>query len=89
MKSPWIGLFTILSANYRRNNYRLNLHSDPCLILIYYTFYIGNIKPHVNTNYTVFPEQQLAKPEPVSEERYELEKIIEYYKEPKSSIPQY
>ena len=44
MEPLWIGPFTILSANYNRNNYSLDLSSDLSLNLIYHTFHISNVK---------------------------------------------
>ena len=50
MKPLWIGLFTILSANYNCNNYSLDLSSDPSLNLICNTFHVSKIKPYVNNS---------------------------------------
>ena len=88
MKPLWIGLFTILSANYNRNNCSLDLSSDPCLNLIYNTFHISKIKPYVNNNSTLVAQCQLEKPGPVSQDRYEVEKVIEYRKAPRTGVLQ-
>ena len=66
MKPLWIGPFAILSANYNRNNYSLDLSSEPRPKLIYNTFHISQIKPYLNNNSIVFPQRQLKKPGPVS-----------------------
>ena len=55
MKPLWIGPFTILSAHYNCNNYSLDLFSDLSLNLIYNTFHVSKIKPHVNNNSILFP----------------------------------
>ena len=89
MKPLWIGPFTILSANYNYNNYSLDLSSDSSLNLIYNTFHISKVKPYINNNSTLFLQHQLEQPEPVSQDRYEVEKVIEYCKAPQTSIPQY
>ena len=41
------------------------------------------------TNSTLFSRSQLAKPGPVSEDNYEVEKVIAYCEEPRSAIVQY
>ena len=89
MKRIWMGPFTILLANYKRNNYSLDLSSDPSLNLIYHTFHVSKVKPYVNNNSILFPQRQLEKPGPVSEDRYEVEKVMEYHKAPRTGIPQY
>ena len=73
MKPLWIRPFTIQSANYNGNNYSLDLYTDPSLNLTYNTLYISKIKAYVNDNYTLFPQCELAKPAPVSKDRYEFE----------------
>ena len=89
LKPLWIGLFTFLSANYNRNNYSLELFSDPSLNLIYNTFHISKVKPYVNKNSTLFLQYQLEKPGPVLQDRYEIERVIEYRKALHTSVPQY
>ena len=79
----------MLSANYNRNNYSLDILSGPNLNLIYNTFYISNVKPYVNNNSTLFLQRQLEKPGPVSQYRYEVKKVIEYRKAPRTCVPQY
>ena len=70
MKPLTIGPFTILSANYDRNNYSLDLSSDPSLNLIYNTFHVSKIKAYVNNHCILFLQRQLGKPGPVSQDRY-------------------
>ena len=89
MKPLWIGPFTILLANYNRNNYSLDLLSDPSLNLIYNTFHISKVKPCVNDNLILFSQGQLEKPGAVAEDRYEVEKVIEYRKAAWTSVLQY
>ena len=43
----------------------------------------------MNNNSTLFPHRQLEKPGPVSLDRYEVEKVIEYCKAPQTGVPQY
>ena len=89
MKPLCIGPITILSANYNCNNYSLYLLSDPSLYLIYITFHVSKVKAYVNNNSTMFPQCQLEKPGPVSQDIYEVEKVIEYRKAPQTAVPQY
>jgi hypothetical protein len=89
MKPLWIGPFTILSANYNRNNYSLDLSTDPSLNLIYNTFHVSKLKAYVNNDSTLFPQRQLEKPGPVTENRYEVEKVLEYRRAPRTGVPQY
>ena len=87
MKHFWIGPFTILLANYKCNNNSLDLSSDLSLNLIYNTFHSSNLKSYVNNNPTLFPQRQLEKPGPVSQDRYKVEKVIEYCKAPRTGAP--
>ena len=89
MKPLWIGLLTILSANYNCNNNSLDLSSDPSMNVIYNTFHVRKVKPYVHDNYTIFPQCDLEKLGPVSQDRYEVKKIIEYRTAPQTGIPQY
>ena len=88
MKSLWIGPFTILSANYNRNNYSLDLSSDLSPNLTYNVFHVSKIKAYTNNNSIIFPEFQLEKPGAVTQERYEVKRVIEYRKAPTTEIPQ-
>ena len=89
MKPLWIRPFTILSANYNRTNYSLDLSSEPSLNLIYNTFHISKVESYMNHNSTLFPHRQLEKPGPVSRYRHEVERVIEYRKAPRTGVPQY
>ena len=89
MKPLWIGLFIILSANDHCKNYSLDLYSDQSPNLIYNTFHVSNIKPHINNNPTLLPQDQFAKPGPVLQDKYEVKKIIEYRTAPKTDKLQY
>ena len=89
MKPLLIGQFIILSANYNRKNYSLDLSLDLSLSLIYNTFHVSKFKPYVNNHSTLFPQCQLEKPGPVSWDRYEVEKVIEYYNTLQTGVPQY
>ena len=43
----------------------------------------------MNNNFNLFPQRQLKKPGPVSQNRYEVEKVIEYRKAPRTGVSQY
>ena len=43
----------------------------------------------MNINSTLFPQRQLEKLGPVSQDSYEVEKVIEYRKAPRTSVPRY
>ena len=43
----------------------------------------------MNNNFKLFPQRQLEKPGPVSQDRYEVEKVIEYCKASGTGVPQY
>ena len=89
MKPLPIELFTIRSANYYSNNYSLYLSSEPSLNFIHNTFHVSKVKPYLKNNSTVFPQCQLGKPGPVSQDRYEVEKVIKYRKALQTGAPQY
>ena len=89
MKPLWIGPFTLLSANYNCNNYSLDPSSNPSLNLMYNTFQVSKVKPYMINNYILFPQRQLEKPVPVSQDRCKVEKVTEYRKETKTGVQQY
>ena len=89
MKPLWIRPFTILSANNNRNNYSLYLSTDPSLNLIYKNFQISKVKPYIKNNDILFPQYQLVKPRDIFQDRYEVKKVMEYCKAPRTGIPQY
>ena len=89
MKPIWIGLLTITTANYINNHYSLNLSTDPSQNVICNGFHICIIKAYMNNNSTLFPQCELAKTGPVTQDRYEVQKVLEYRKTLRTSIPQY
>ena len=89
MKPLWMGPFTILSTNYNRHNYSFELSSDPSPNLIYNTFDISKVKPYMYNNSNLFPQRQWEKPGTVLQDRYEVEKVIEYCEAPQTRVPQY
>ena len=89
MKPLWIGLFTIPSANYNYNNYSLDLSTNLSVNLTCHNFHSSKIKSYINHNPTLFRQQQLVKPGRIAQGRYEVEKVIAYYKAPRTSTSQY
>ena len=89
IKSLRIGPFTILSAHSNRHNCSLDLTTDPSLNLMYNTFHVCKILPYIIHNSILFPQRQVEKPGPVSQDRYKVEKVMEYRKAPRSDILQY
>ena len=89
MKPFWIGPLTILSANYNRKDYSWDLSTDPSLNYSHNTFHVCTIKPYGNNNWILLPQHQLVKPGPILHDRYEVEKVIEYRKVLRTSVPQY
>ena len=88
MKGLWIVLFNFPSVNYYSNNYSLDLCTDPSLNLIYNFFHVRKVKLCMNTKSTLFPLRQLAKPGPVLQYRYELNKLVEYRRALRTSVLQ-
>ena len=89
IKPVWIGLFTILSANYYPNNYSLDLSIDPGMSFVLNAFHVSKVKPYINNNATIFTQLQLGKQAPSSQDSYKIEKVIEYQKAPRTGIPPY
>ena len=88
MQPLWIGPFTILSANYNPNNYSLDLSSNLSQHLTRNTFHVSKIKPPRNNNSILFPQAQLKIPGPVPQDRYDIEKGMEYGKATRTGITQ-
>jgi hypothetical protein len=89
VKPRWIGPFPVIRADYQRNNYQLNLSSQQDLSLIHNIFHISKLKPYVKNNDSQFPQRELIKPGPVEEDRYEIEKVLEFRTAPRTGKPQY
>ena len=49
----------------------------------------SKIKAYVNNISILFPQRQLGKPGAVFQDRYEVEKVMEYHKPPRTGIPQW
>ena len=67
----------------------MDLSSEQSPNIIYNTFHVSKVKLYVNKNSTRFPQTQLAKPGSVSQDRYVVEKVIDYGKGPRTGAPQY
>jgi len=89
LKPRWLGRFPVTSTDYQRKNYGLDLRSKPELSLIYNTFHISKVKPYLENNDNKFPLRGLSKPGLVEDDRYEVEKVLEYRTAPRTGQPQY
>ena len=78
LKPRCLGSFPVSSTDYQCKNCGLDLTSKPELSLIYNTFHISNLKPDLQNNDNKFPLSGLSKPRPVEDDRYEVEKVLEY-----------
>ena len=78
MKPRWLGPFPITQVNYNRNNYTLNLDSNFDLRHIHNNFHIGLLRPYRANNLQVIPERHYAEPGPVKDDRYEVEKAVNF-----------
>ena len=78
LKPRWLGPFPIRQVNYKRNNYTLDLTSNFDLRHIYNTLHIGLLKPYRDNNQQVFPNRHYAEPGPVKDDRYEVEKGVNF-----------
>ena len=78
MNTRWLGRFRITQLNYQHNNYTLDLSSNFDLRHIHNTFHIGLLKPYRENNQQVFPEGHYAEPGPVKDDRYEVEKAVNF-----------
>ena len=78
MKARWLGLFPISQVNYQRNNYTLDLSSNADLRHIHKTFHIGLLKPHRENDLREFPRRHYSTPGPVQDDRYEVEKAVNF-----------
>jgi len=89
LKPRCLGSFPVSSTDYQCKNCGLDLTSKPELSLIYNTFHISNLKPDLQNNDNKFPLSGLSKPRPVEDDRYEVEKVLEYCTAPGTGQPQY
>ena len=78
MKLRWLGPFPITQVNYPRNNYTLDLSSNFDLRQIHNTSHISLLELYRENNQEAFPLRHHAKPGPVKDDRYEVEKAVNF-----------
>ena len=89
LNPKWLGPFTVTAANYQRRNYSLNFSTEPSLNLIYDTFHVNKLKSYIPNNDKEFPGHKLEKPGPVEDDRWEVEKVLEFRLAPRTGERQY
>ena len=78
MKPTWLGLFPITQVNYQLNNYTHDLSSNCDLRHIDKTFHIGLVKPYRENNQHEFPQPYYNQLGPVTDDRYEVKKAVNF-----------
>ena len=78
MKPRWLGPFPITQVNYNRNNYTLNLDRNFDRGHIHNTFYMGLLEPYREYTQHVFSKRHYAEPGPGTDDRYEVEKAVNF-----------
>ena len=78
MKLRWLGPFPITQVNYPRNNYTIDLSSNFDLRQIHNTSHISLLELYRENNQEAFPLRHHAKPGPVKDDRYEVEKPVNF-----------
>ena len=77
-KQVWIGPFKIQKFNHWFNNYTLDFSEHPELQLLYNNFHISVLKPYYRNDPSKFPNREAEKPPPVQDDRYLVEKVLEF-----------
>ena len=85
----WTGPFKVLEYNPQNQNVTLDFSDFPDLSNISIKFHTSLLKPFTPNNDIHFPERKLNRPGPVEEDRWEVEKVLEFRSQPKTGKPQY
>ena len=78
MKPRWLCLLPITQVNYQRSNYTIYVTSNVDLLHIHNTFQIGLLKAYYENKQQVFLDCHYAKPGPETDDRYEVEKAVNF-----------
>ena len=81
-KPAWIGPFKVQKFNHWFNNYTLDFSEHPELQLLHNNFHISVLKPYHRNDPSKFPNREAEKPPPVQDDRYLVEKVLEYRSRP-------
>ena len=89
LKPRWLGLFPNTQVNYQRNNHTPNLSSTSDIHHIHKTFQIGLLEPYCENNQHEFPHCHYSQPGPGKNDRYEVEKAVNFKFSYPASEPPY
>jgi len=85
----WVGPFTVTQYNPWAQNVTLDFSDYPDLNNISNSFNTSVIAPYHENPEHLFPGRTPTKPEAVSKDRYEVEKLLEFRSEPRTGKMQY
>ena len=81
-KPVWIGPFKIQKFNHWFNNYSLDFSEHPELQLLHNNFHISVLKPYHRNDPAKFSNRVAEKPPPVQDDRFLVEKVLEFRSRP-------
>ena len=81
--------FIMLQYNSRNQNVNVDFSDFPELSNISTKFHTSLLKPFTRNDEIYLPESELNRPGPVEEDRWEVEKVLEFRSQPKTGKPQY
>ncbi|KAF8445133.1 hypothetical protein BGX38DRAFT_1271470 [Terfezia claveryi] len=89
LSPKWIGPFTITKYSPWSQNAKLNFTDFPDLNNINNSFHTSLLKPFFPNPIQLFPSRTLEQPGPVKEDRYEVERVLEFRSQPRTGKLQY
>ena len=88
-KPAWIGRFKVQTFHHWFNNYTPDFSEHPELQLLHNNFHILVLKPYYRNDPSKFPNREAEKPPPVQDDKYLLEKVLEFRSRPGSGKREY
>ena len=89
LSPTWTGPFKVLEYNPQNQNVSLDFSDFPDPSDISNKFHTSLLKPFTPNDDIHFAERTLNRPGPVEEDGWEVEKVLEFRSQPKTSKPQY
>ena len=87
LSPKWTGRFKVLEYNPENQNVTLDFSDFPHLSNISNKFHTSLLKPFTHNDDIHVPERKLNRHGPVEEDRWEVERVLEFRSQPKTGKP--
>ena len=89
LKPKWLGPCKVIGHNYQHQNYMRDLNIATGLEGIHNVFHVELLESFKDNNSLKFPNREQPQPGPVTGDRWEVEKILEFRMQTSTKKPQY